>query len=276
MVRKRTEIDWTDHHIARFWEWYGSSSIRDSSYFTAHVGKGIVRFIAESGILEGRVLDYGCGKGHLLNELLRWNLECFGAELSPKATQDVNSAFQKNENWHGCRLIDGFTTDYPSDYFNLVTLIETIEHLPKIAVEPTICELRRVTKPDGFIVITTPYAEDLERSMVFCPFCGSEYHPMQHIQSFSKESIREDVSVTGLEIVFCDNLDFSQWQHEYRLPQLAHINLKSLQHWTAFHVLGLVDRIFPRPFPHGRKLNWIGQKGHVNHLCVVAKKTGEA
>ena len=82
-MTKKFADDWSPKHIELFWDWYSSNPNLDQSYFTYQVGQGIVNFISATGLLEGNVLDFGCGTGGLLRYLLDQGLACYGAEMSP-------------------------------------------------------------------------------------------------------------------------------------------------------------------------------------------------
>ncbi len=88
-----------------------------------------------------RALDLGCREGHQT----RW-LEGRGYQVT---SIDVEALFD------GAEVVDANRAlPYPDDHFDLVWSSEVIEHL----VDPafSLSELRRVTKPGGDIILTTP------------------------------------------------------------------------------------------------------------------------
>jgi SAM-dependent methyltransferase len=94
---------------------------------------------------EGRILDYGCGGGHFLDNVnSRW--QRFGIELSEDArkvaTQKGIRTFATLEE---AAFLDGV--------FDVVVMFATIEHLPD-PIE-VVKELSRVLKSDGLFVIMT-------------------------------------------------------------------------------------------------------------------------
>jgi 2-polyprenyl-3-methyl-5-hydroxy-6-metoxy-1,4-benzoquinol methylase len=90
MIHKKTETDWTHEHIQKFWDWYSSNPYMQSRYFTYQCRTGIVAFLEATGKLEGKILDYGCGVGYLLEGLLDKDLECYGVDFSQYSISHVN------------------------------------------------------------------------------------------------------------------------------------------------------------------------------------------
>ena len=105
-------------------------------------------------ILKGnfeRYLDIGCGTGQYCQLFSRIFDEVFGSDISEESIFKA----QKNRD-KGIKFMKQDITrlTYESDFFSVITSINTIEHLnnPEIAVN----ELIRVTKPGGQIFIMVP------------------------------------------------------------------------------------------------------------------------
>lgn len=161
--------------------------------------------------LTGYYLDYGCGSGQLLEIVIKQNsLICYGLDYSENSVQEVNKKIKSN-NWKGASLLRSFPSSYESDFFDIVTFIETIEHLQDDILTQTILEIKRVIKTNGKVIVTTPFNEDLSKHNVFCPFCKSEFHHMQHMQTFNKESISKLFILKGFEIEYCDNINLQSY-----------------------------------------------------------------
>jgi SAM-dependent methyltransferase len=95
-----------------------------------------------------RVLDAGCGSGRTLEELQSYG-EVHGIELSPEAAE-----IAKGRGIGDVRI--GRLEDLPWEdgIFDLVTCLDVIEHTPDDRA--TLRELRRVTKPGGWLLVTVP------------------------------------------------------------------------------------------------------------------------
>jgi SAM-dependent methyltransferase len=100
-----------------------------------------------------RVLDAGCGSGRTLEELRRYG-EVFGIELDPGAADVARG--------RGCGEVRiGRLEELPweDDNFDLITCLDVIEHTPDDRV--TLRELRRVSRPGGFLLLTVPAYQGL-------------------------------------------------------------------------------------------------------------------
>jgi len=101
----------------------------------------------------GRVLDAGCGSGRTLEELDGYG-EVYGVELDPGAAAVARE--------RGCGEVrEGRLEELPWDeeWFDLITCLDVIEHTPDDRV--TLRELRRVSKPGGFLLVTVPAYQGL-------------------------------------------------------------------------------------------------------------------
>lgn len=95
-----------------------------------------------------RVLDAGCGSGRELDELAARG-RVAGVDLSPVA---VASARARGHADVHCAPIERLP--FADATFDLVTCLDVIEHTPDDRV--ALAELRRVTRPDGLLVVTVP------------------------------------------------------------------------------------------------------------------------
>ena len=174
---------WTPQAVSRFFGYMGTQTHKQEVYFSLQVGVAVVRLLELAGVLKGKVIDYGCGPGYLLDRLIEKDIELHGADFSAEAVQIVNRRLAVQPRWRGAALIRSLpSTDLPQGEFDLATCLETIEHLSDEYLESTLSELRRIVKPGGHVLLTTPNAEDLEKSMTYCPFCEAEYHAWQHVR----------------------------------------------------------------------------------------------
>lgn len=142
----------TGHHLsdaeiaARYDIFQGELAMR--SYFYPAVAEFI-------GDVNGkRVLDAGCGPGHLLLELRRRNPRAtlFGLEVS---AESVRSAQEKLGD--GARIVQGSLADvldFPHASFDLIILTEVIEHLKD--PEQILRRLLPLLREGGELVVTFP------------------------------------------------------------------------------------------------------------------------
>jgi SAM-dependent methyltransferase len=99
-------------------------------------------------------LDFGCNNGYGTSILAERSTSAVGVNVSPQA---LDVARRQHEN---ARLtfqkIDGLQFPFPAAYFDVLTAFQVIKHLSEPAV--LLKEIRRVLRPDGQALFTTPQA----------------------------------------------------------------------------------------------------------------------
>jgi len=104
----------------------------------------------------GRIFDFGCGNGRLL-ELIGdiQNIEYFGADVSQKLIDIAKERyFATNADFSKISPIQD-TLPFEGEFFNAIYSIAVFHHFPsKEYREQMARELYRVTKKDGYVIIT--------------------------------------------------------------------------------------------------------------------------
>lgn len=131
--------------------------------------------VRRSGLTSGEVLDVGCGDGrgtHDLAGLLGASFHWRGVDFSERAI-----AFARLMAPDLCfEVQDAERLQFPDASFDLVVAREVIEHIPVAEVQAFLAEVRRVLRPGGLLVVTTP---SVNRRV-----------PDKHFQHFSEASLR--------------------------------------------------------------------------------------
>jgi len=127
-----------------------------------------------------RLLDVGCGAGFFLKaaEEIGWEVE--GVEISPVASNYAQNIVK-------VKVLDGKLEDLrlPAERFDLVVLIEAIEHL--MSPLETLKEINRILKKDGILIISTPDHKSLSRF-----FLGKNWavlSPEEHFSVFTQKTL---------------------------------------------------------------------------------------
>jgi SAM-dependent methyltransferase len=261
-VERKDVADWTPERIRRLWDWHASraAGADDGTPFSARLGTGLVRLVAHAGRLGGRVLDYGCGPGHLLAALLDAGVaEARGCDASPESVTRANARLAGRARWGGAVVVPRPPAPWPDGSFDVVTCVETLEHLPEDLLVPVVRELARLAAPGGAVVVTTPNAEDLAARATYCPFCDAEFHPVGHLRSLVPATLRALLEGAGLAVPFCAPVSLERFQPA-RLPRPGDLSprllLKGVRWGLRAAVLRPLDALAPRPFPEGR---WFGR-----------------
>lgn len=101
----------------------------------------------------GRLLEMGCGLGHLLG-LLQDDFQCVGIDLIDYSVEQTRINAPK------ANAIQGDATDFSSfddNSFSAVVALHLVEHLPD--PETTIQDVCRILKPGGLFLFATPHPE---------------------------------------------------------------------------------------------------------------------
>ena len=97
---------------------------------------------------------------------------------------------------HAAVVADVFALPFKENTFDCIVASEIIEHTvdPHAFVEA----LKRVLKPGGTLIISTPYKEKIEYSL--CIHCNCKTPKNAHLHSFDKNNMRSLHSTSGLEV----------------------------------------------------------------------------
>ncbi|MBL4884063.1 MAG: class I SAM-dependent methyltransferase [Planctomycetaceae bacterium] len=260
---------WTDETVSLFWKYENTHVREDSFYFSHQCGPALIMLAKEFKLLQGSVLDYSAARGHLSNKLLdESSITVEAVEYTDEAVNALNKKFQDRDGWNRASLFYDWIQKESGQY-DLIFCIEVIEHLLGDYLESTIKSFYDCLQPGGSVLFTTPNEEHLKDHFAFCPFCRTEFHPVQHVRSFSKESLTESLTQAGFEVKYCQSMNLmtladclnpNSWKmsrYNYLKMQLIHRYIK------------IMDAIAPGK--KSRLVQWVEQY-QGPHLLAVATK----
>ena len=138
-----------------------------------------------------RLLDVGFGAGALLKAAAELGFDAHGIETSPMAVAQARS--------HGLSAEEGDfrVAPWPDASFDVVCMIELIEHLP----EPLafLRKARQSLAPGGMLFLTTPNGASLSARLLGPQW--SVVAPPEHLQLFSPRSMRRALAAAGFDVV---------------------------------------------------------------------------
>lgn len=162
------------------------------------------------------ILDYGCGKGIFISELLKLNpnLELFGMDISDYAIKIAKKKFRNVK-----FFVQNEEKKFPlkDESIDLILAMDVIEHV--FDVKKLIGEFNRVLKPRGQLFVTTPYY-GLIKNLVIA-FCGFDqvFDPTAaHIRFFSKKSLTLILKLQGFKII-----KVGYYGRFYPIPRAMHV-----------------------------------------------------
>jgi len=254
-------LDWSEQQIEDFWNFTANWPAHHVDYFTRQVGKGVIRFARTLMPFTQEVVDFGCGKGDLIECLLADGIPCMGVDSSAGSVDFVNARFQGRVGWKGAIPTSGGRTPMPDGSAGTLFFVETIEHLPPEVLREVLRELRRLLKPgEGRLFVTTPDDELLAREQVFCPACHSVFHRYQHVATFSKTTLAQTLEAMGFTTIACDTTDFGRYVADIPAPRRRSVLDVSMR-----DVLHRIKMIVRKPSPNPAQpsapephLYWVG------------------
>lgn len=196
---------WTPERSRAFWDW---ESRHPERFFATTCAPELVRRVRRH--LAGReaILDYGSGAGALVDQLLGRGYRVAGSDASPAAVDALRRRFAGHPGFLGAFHTDELLAPGASR-FDVIFATEVVEHLYDEWLDALLENLRRIVRPGGRIVFTTPNEENLEEAMLACPCCGTPFHRWQHVRSWSRESLSAHLEARGFRIVEAFTADFS-------------------------------------------------------------------
>jgi len=197
------EVIWTPEKSAGFWNYFSSDPEFSRQYFSNHSGGLLLEYLGRLAPLEGRVLDYGCGPGYLVAHLLQRGIACEAVDFSLSSVTRVRERFSDHPLFRGATLASELPTPLPEQSMDMVISVEMVEHLFDEHLGPTFEEFKRLLRPGGTLIVTTPNEENLAASRVLCPDCGGLFHQYQHIRTWSADTLRAALEAHGFETITC-------------------------------------------------------------------------
>jgi 2-polyprenyl-3-methyl-5-hydroxy-6-metoxy-1,4-benzoquinol methylase len=230
-------IRWDPETVARLWEYYAVNRPFSDHFFSKVHGPAILRCSKLPLNTALRVLDMGCGPGYLWDHIsaLAPGWEYMGLDSSAHAIETLRRKGGGRKGFLGAELL-AFPSPVPSGQFDVVLLIEVIEHLNDVQLIGLLESSMQALKPGGLLLITTPNDEDLNRSVKLCPECGAVFHEWQHVRSWDQERLRALLTSLGLVESRMKVLDLSSrglLEAAYRWLQRAR------RLWRPPHLLAL-------------------------------------
>lgn len=252
--------EWLDEHIQRFWTYQSTQAHRQRLYFTGFFKRALCNFLDLHQKLRGDILDYGCGPGILTEHLSK--VPGVRVHALDSSTRSVDETRKRCAGLPGFQGATTSAQDLPPGTFDVVTLIETIEHLTPELSTSVLREVRDLLRPGGVLLVSTPNSENLEDGMILCPFCDAEFHHMQHFQSFTPMQLSKALEDAGLTLLYCRGVDLEQFDDAMKTTRSPLFFLRR-------HLLRFLRACFPT---FGRRVELHHRSAGGRHLVALAQR----
>jgi len=144
------------------------------------------------------ILDIGCNEGHLFKIIRKFNqyCSCYGVDIEPNVV---------NLNIENCKFKVAKVQDLPfeDNYFDVVFALSTLEHIPDIDI--AIKEIKRVLKPKGSVVLSSPTESWFYRMCRFFLFGVVEKNVYRNKPGFKGEADHHFQNAYKIEKKFKEN-----------------------------------------------------------------------
>lgn len=157
MATKTDEIEFEKYRTrgAYHWQQISLHPTRSNAAVKARYSQCLSLLSGAVGSIHGkRVLDVGCGDGVLTWLLQRQGANSHGVDASDIAIRLAREMHAKRGSDAKFRTVSGYDTGYPDGHFDAIVSSDVIEHVKE--PDRLLTEIRRVLKPGGAVVISTP------------------------------------------------------------------------------------------------------------------------
>jgi O-antigen biosynthesis protein len=128
-----------------------------------------------------RVLDVACGEGYGSAMLAQVALSVSGVDVSPVAVEHARGSYFEQHKNLSFTCASATSLPFETGTFDVVISFETLEHLRE--QEEMLTEIKRVLRPEGVLVISTPERE------TYREFDGGDNE--FHVKELSKQEFEE-------------------------------------------------------------------------------------
>jgi len=149
---------------------------------------------------KGRVLDVGCGDGTFLRFAREAGFEVYGTEISSYACERLEKVYSMSVFRGGLH-----EAEYPSEYFDVVTLYHVIEHVDDPA--RYLSESHRILRPGGLLVVACPNVESYVFNLAYLLFKGKRFRLFSrqdkeiHLYHFSPPTLKMLLKSNGFSLL---------------------------------------------------------------------------
>lgn len=140
----------------------------------------------------GKLLEEGCGLGHLLGQL-ETDFDAFGMDVNPWALEQTRGAAPRTQ--LSCASAEDIP--YSDNSFKIILSKHVVEHLPD--PDKAIAEIGRLLTHGGFLILATPNLSSLLKPLKGDRWIG--YQDPTHISLKSPDVWHSMIEHAGMKII---------------------------------------------------------------------------
>lgn len=144
-----------------------------------------VKFIPNGKI---KLLDIGAGVG-FVEELINKNrnISIHANDFSKTSVNILKRKFRGNFSIQSI-----YNLKYPKNYFNVILVLEVLEHIPPSRLFKILESISKLLKKDGVLIVSVPMNEGLE---------NMTSNPSGHVRMYTQDLIKAELIIAGFKTV---------------------------------------------------------------------------
>ncbi len=146
-----------------------------------------------------RILDIGCGRGELLQHLVKRGHVCEGVDSSPDGidiARESAKIYLSESEVDRCRfhLMDARKLAFKNNSFDVVFMVDVVEHLFPSELDAVLNEVQRVLRPRGRLIIhTVPNRWVIKPARLVMKLLGIPSETHRHVNEQSLFSLQKAI-----------------------------------------------------------------------------------
>lgn len=186
-----------DDNTPGFWDRKNKErkNIRRENPMAFHKYKKVVKRIPS----KASVLNIGAGSGELEHHFFqekRASIRWCGIDISPQSVSKLKRDYPKGS----FRKADILALPFENHEFDVVTILDVLEHIPLASLFTALKEIKRVVKRNGTVIISVPVNEGLEELV------KQGQNPNAHVRMYTKDLLEAELVISGFTIIHTETL----------------------------------------------------------------------